>query len=183
MIFSDKESFPFNWIQADDKMQTLTESRKILALTTGGLKTLLAQEYGEEKVAYSGRKIARVWSELGWTFTSAMFYQAIRYAKRVVWLNKCLESEEQFWESLLRMQLESHGRKSFRKKNAPRKLKYYPKHRPKIHVWSGISKSGATRLVMFKGIMTATRYGDVLSASSTPFIQQTYQGWAQALPR
>lgn len=29
------------------------------------------------------------------SFTSAMFYQAIRDAKRIVWLSKCLESEEQ----------------------------------------------------------------------------------------
>ena len=55
------------------------------------------------------------------SFTSAMFYQAIRDAKRIVWLSKCLESEEQVWESLLWMQLESLWRKSFRKKIAPRK--------------------------------------------------------------
>jgi len=79
MIFRDKEPFP-----CGSKLiakRTLTEIRIILALTTGDLKRLLAEQFGEEKVTYSGRKIARAWSKLGWTFTSATFYQAIRNAK------------------------------------------------------------------------------------------------------
>ena len=93
-------------------------------------------------------------------------------------MNKCLEDEEQLSDVIFTdectVQLESHRRKSFRKKNAPRKLKYRHKHPPKIHVWGGISKRGATRLVMFQGIMTATKYGDILSASLVPFVQKTY---------
>ena len=38
-----------------------------------------------------------------------------------------------------------------------------------VHVWEGISKQGATQL-MFSGIMNATKYGDILSASLVPFI-------------
>ena len=51
---------------------------------------------------------------------------------------------------------------------------YRHKHPPKIHVWGGISKLGAIHLVMFGGIMNATRYGDILSASLVRFIWKTY---------
>ena len=46
------------------------------------------------------------------------------------------------------------------------------KHLPKIHIWGGISKGGATYLVMFTGIMNATKYGDILSASLHPFLRK-----------
>ena len=70
-------------------------------------------------------------------------------------------------------QLERHCRKCFRRKT-PRKLKYKHKQPPKIHVWVGIYKRGATHLVMFSGIMTATKYGDILSASLVPFVKNMY---------
>ena len=38
----------------------------------------------------------------------------------------------------------------------------------------GISKQGATQLVIVDGIMNATRYGDILKASLVPFIQKSY---------
>ena len=69
-----------------------------------------------------------------------------------------------------------HRRKSFRKKGQPRRLKYKHKHPLKIHVWAGISKQGATGIVMFDGILTATRYRDNLGVSSIPFIQMAYRG-------
>ena len=72
--------------------------------------------------------------------------------------------------------LEVHRKKSFRKRGQPRKLKYKHKHPLKIHVWAGISKQGATGIVMFNGILTATRYADILSASLIPFIQTAYSG-------
>ena len=45
---------------------------------------------------------------------------------------------------------------------------------PKLHVWGGISKCGATQLVIFDGIMNATRYEDILKASLVPFIRKSY---------
>ena len=53
------------------------------------------------------------------------------------------------------MQLEQHGRICFRKRFQPRILKQRPKHPVKLHIWGGISVKGATRLVMFTGIMDA----------------------------
>ena len=43
-----------------------------------------------------------------------------------------------------------------------------------IHVLAGISKREAISLVMFQGIITATRYEDILSTSLIPFLQKTY---------
>ena len=142
---------------------------------------LLAEKFGEDQVTYSERTISRVGNNLGWTFTTARYCQAIRDTnklKRVIWVNQQLEEEEQFREVIFTdectVQLESHRKKSFRKKNAPRKLKYRHKHPPKIHIWVSISKIGATCLVMFTGIMTATKYGDILTASLVPFLRKHY---------
>ena len=41
-------------------------------------------------------------------------------------------------------------------------------------VEAGISKKGATRHVMFQGIMTATKYGEILTASLIPFARKAY---------
>ena len=94
------------------------------------------------------------------------------------WVNLHLEEEEQFQDVIFTdectVQLECHRRKSFRKKNAPRKLKYCHKHPPKSHIWGGISKGGATCLVMFTGIINATKYGDILSASLHTFLRKHY---------
>ena len=68
-------------------------------LTAGDLKKLLVEKFGDKKVTYSERTIARAQTELGWSFTCARYCQAIRDAnkekKRVVWVNKWLEDEEQ----------------------------------------------------------------------------------------
>ena len=149
-------------------------------LTASDLKSKLSKEFGEQ-TTYSVRTIARARNDLGWTFTTARYCQAIRDAnklKRVEWVNRCLEDQEQFKDVIFTdectVQLECHRTKSFRKTGAPRKMKYRHKHPPKIHVWAGISKRGATKLIMFSGIMTATRYGDILSVSLVPFLEKAY---------
>ena len=107
---------------------------------------LLVKEFGEDKAVHSERTVARACNELGWTFTTARYCQGIRDAnkqKRVKWVNKCLENEEQFKDAIFTdectVQLECHRKKSFRKTDAPRKLKYRHKHPPKVQVWAGIS--------------------------------------------
>ena len=59
------------------------------------------------------------------------------------------------------VKLKCHRRKCFQKKKTPRKLKYKHKHPAKLHVslWGGISKQGAMQLVIFDGIMNATKCG------------------------
>ena len=51
--------------------------------------------------------------------------------------------------------IERHSRRCYHKKGEPRKLKAKPKHPLKIHVWGGISKKGATALVLFTGKLIA----------------------------
>ena len=67
--------------------------------TASEMKTLLSAKFGAENVTYSERTIERVRSELGWTFTTARYCQAIRDGNkelRVAWVNSCLETEEYF---------------------------------------------------------------------------------------
>ena len=150
-------------------------------LTASALKDVLTKKYGAENVPYEIRTIARRRNELGWTFTTARYCQAIRDAnkvKRLDWCKKRIDEKEAFKDVIFTdestFQLECHRRKCFRKKKMPRKLKYRHKHPPKVHVWAGISKNGATHIVMFSGIMNATKYGDILSASLVPFIHEKY---------
>ena len=56
----------------------------------------------------------------------------------------------------------------------PSKMVCRPKHPPKVHVWAGISAEGATAVVIFTGIMTTTRYTDILDAALLPFIEEHY---------
>ena len=72
------------------------------------------------------------------------------------------------------MQLEQYSRLCFRKHLQPRKLKQWPKHPTKFHIWGGISKRGATRVVMFTGIMNAVRLGQILEAGLLPFIREKF---------
>lgn len=49
-----------------------------------------------------------------------------------------------------------------------------PEHPPKVNVWAGISRQGATQVVIFTGILTATRYVDILEAGLLPFLELAY---------
>ena len=66
--------------------------------TAVDLKELLTAKLGAENVQYSERTISRIRSELGRTFTTARYCQAIRDSnkKRVTWVNKCLDNEKRF---------------------------------------------------------------------------------------
>ena len=53
-------------------------------------------------------------------------------------------------------------------------LKQRAKHPVKIHIWGGISTRGATKIVMFDGIMNAERLKKILEAGLLPFIEQKF---------
>ena len=72
------------------------------------------------------------------------------------------------------VQLEQHSRICFRKRLQPRLLKQRAKHPIKIHVWGGISLRGATKVIMFSGIMNAERLRVVLEAGLLPCIQEHF---------
>ena len=53
-------------------------------------------------------------------------------------------------------------------------LKPRPKHQTKVHIWGGISARGATRIVMFTGIMNAQRYTQILDKGLIPFLRKYF---------
>ena len=55
------------------------------------------------------------------------------------------------------VQLEQHSRLCFWKCLQPCTLKQRAKHLVKVHIWGGISKRGATDVIIFTGIMDAER--------------------------
>ena len=65
-------------------------------------------------------------------------------------------------------------RKSYHKKGEPRRYKPKPKHTVKVFVWGGISKKGATNVVIFTGIMDAECYTQILSAGLLPFVRSKF---------
>ena len=60
------------------------------------------------------------------------------------------------------VQLESHRKTCYHKIGQPSRLCGRPKHPAKVHVWGGISARGAAQVVIFTGIMNATRYTDTV---------------------
>ena len=67
-----------------------------------------------------------------------------------------------------------HSRLCFRKHHMPRLLKQRAKHPVKLHVWGGISKRGATNIIMFTGIMNAERLGRIFEAGLLPFVRDHF---------
>ena len=152
-------------------------------LTVSDLMEALQKKFWHEATKYSKRTLARARQDLGWIFSTARYCQAIREGnklRRLEWVSQRLSESETFDNVIFTdessIQLESHRRKSFRKRGQPRKMKYKYKHPLKVHVWGGISKRGATHIVIFGGIMTATRYADILSASLLPFLRKHFRG-------
>ena len=137
-------------------------------------------KFGADNVQYGERTIARIRNQLGLTYSTARYCQAIRDAnkqRRLDWCTKLIAEKEKFTDVIFTdkstFQLQCHRRKCFRKK-MPRKLKYKHKHPPKLHAWADISKRGATKSVLFTRIVTAIRYSDILSASIVPFLKEMY---------
>ena len=98
--------------------------------------------------------------------------------KRLFWCREQLRLKETFDDVIFTdestIQLDHHSRVCFRKRLQPRALKQRPKHPIKIHVWGGISKKGATRIIMFSGNMNAQRLKRILEAGLVPFINELF---------
>ena len=143
-------------------------------LTSRQLCALLTEKHPELSMSLSTVERAR--RELGWVVTAPKYCQLIREGnkvKRLEWCIKMLETNERFHDVVFTdessIQLETHRRRCYRRKTAPRKLKPRPKHPLKVHVWGGISKREPTNIVIFTGIMTATRYAQIVEAGLLPF--------------
>ena len=53
-------------------------------------------------------------------------------------------------------------------------MKQRAKHPIKLHIWGGISARGATKVVMFTGIMNAQRLSAIYEAGLLPFIEERF---------
>ena len=98
--------------------------------------------------------------------------------KRLIWCKQQLRAEEQFNDVVFTdestIQLEQHSRLCFRQQNQPRILKQRAKHPIKIHIWGGISKRGATNVIIFSGIMNAEYLAEIFQAGLLPFLRDRY---------
>ena len=148
-------------------------------LTTRDLTDLLRGKYPDLKVSQA--TVARQRSDLGWTKTSPRYCQLIRTVnmeKRMEWVKERINDKEQFDDVIFSdestIQVERNSRHCYHKKGQPRKLKPKPKHPLKVHVRAGISKRGATKIVIFKEKLIATKYTKILEESLLPFIKESY---------
>ena len=95
-----------------------------------------------------------------------------------MWCEEQLRCKEDFKNVIFAdestVPLEQHSRICFRKWLQPRNLKQRAKHPVKIHIWGGISARGATRVIMFSGIMNAERLAIILEAGLLPFITEKF---------
>ena len=98
--------------------------------------------------------------------------------KRLIWCREQLRANEKFDDVLFTdestVQLEQHSRLCFRKRRMPRLLKQRAKHLVKVHIWGGISKRGATSVVIFTGTMNAECLATVYEAGLLPFLRKRF---------
>ena len=116
---------------------------------------------------------------LGWTSCGTAYCQHVRprnREKRLLWAQEYLGTNfyDVIWTDETSVQLETHRQFSCRKKGQKSRYKPRPKHPVKVHVWAGISWSGATKACIFGGIMDADLYCQILDEYLVPFIQTVY---------
>jgi transposase len=149
-------------------------------LTSRQLFSALKEAYPTVEMSLSTVKRARRY--LGWTAKRTRYCQLIsdvNKEKRMEWcldrvISDDLDLEDVIWTDECSVQLESHRKITYHKQGEPSKMVSRPKHPPKVHVWAGISAKGATSVVIFTGVLIATRYTDILEAALKPFIVEHY---------
>ena len=124
--------------------------------------------------------IRRSRKEQGWTLQQTRYCQLIREAnkvKRLEFAQRVLDSGDTFENVIFSdecsISLQQFRRTCDRKVDEPAKRKPKPKHPLKVHVWAGISRSGATKICIFEGIMQADLYCSILEDTLIPFINET----------
>ena len=118
----------------------------------------------------------------GWVKTRPNYCQLVREKNRVDRLNFCLkvqETNDQFEDVVFTDEssvwMEQHGKLCFRKVGEPAKMKPTVKHPVKVHVWAGISKRGATEILIFSGIMKKEFFvEEILKNTLLPFLKAKF---------
>ena len=156
-----------------------TEMEKNDELTSPTLRQKIRNEFG---VDFSESKIKRLRKKLLWVQTGTKYCQLIKEAnrvKRLAFCLRCMENNEQFDDVIFTdecsVHMENHAKICFRRKWEQPKLKGRPKHPYKVHIWAGISKRGASKVLLFTGNMNARFYVDeILEKTLIPFIQSHF---------
>ena len=148
-------------------------------LTGRQLHELLLEIWPDLQISIS--TIKRVKRMLGWVCSRPKYCQLVRELnklRRVEWCTEQIAAQEDFGNVIFTdecsIQLDNHGRLCFRKRGSVRKIKPKPKHPVKVHVWAGISKHGATSIVIFTGIMNADKYCVILDTALKPFLANVF---------
>ena len=142
---------------------------------------LLFKLHDEEGLTASRSSVARARQRMGSTGRATRYCQLIREAnksKRVEFCQKLLDTHESFDDVVFTdesmIQLKPAHRKVYHKTGEPRRFRPTPKHPVKVYIWGGISKRGATNVVIFEGTMDGPRYTRILTAGLLPFVRRKF---------
>lgn len=127
--------------------------------------------------------LKRVRKKLGWKRSGPKYCQMVRETNRIARLafaEECSEAGETFDDVLFTDEstiwLEQHGKICFTKDGLPPKPKPKSKHPFKVHIWAGISKRGATPVLIFTGIMRKEFYvKEIMENVLLPFTQRVFR--------
>ena len=130
-------------------------------------------------ICVSASTVRRARKQQGWTLQWTAYCQLICDAnkvKRLEFAQRVLESGDTFnnviFSDECSISLQAYRRTCFRMVNEPTKWKLKPKHPIEVHVWGGISRSGATKICIFDGIVDADLFCSILETTLVPFISE-----------
>ena len=148
-------------------------------LTTHNLWVKLKENFPSLQLSLSTVRRAR--KDLGWVSTTPHYCQLIREAnkeKRLKWCKEMRDAKETFsdviWTDESSVEITQHSLKCYRRKGQPKTMKPRPKHPLKVHVWGGISSYGATPIIIFTGILVATKLTKIFETGLIPFVQKVF---------
>ena len=144
--------------------------------------TQLMEQVNEKfGVNFSLSKVKTIRKKLGWRSDATRYCQMIRAKNRPIRVEYAIgriRDKDQFNDALFSdectVQMDSHGKITFRRWWEPKKKKAKPKHPLKVHVWGAISRRGASQLAIFEGIMKAPFFAGKLLPVAQSFIQKKF---------
>ena len=145
-------------------------------------KTMKDEIYDVFGIRVSTSTVARARRNLGWVQKGTRYCQMIRTenkGKRLEWCQRRIEENETFDDVIFtdesRIELRDVARKSFRKVGQPLVRRKKGKHPYSLLVWAGISRRGATQILLFNGIMNSIWYQEeILKTQFLPFVNFVY---------
>ena len=131
---------------------------------------------------FSIQKVKILRKKLGWLGEKSRYCQLVREVnreKRLIFAQQCIQSKDQFdnviWSDECNVQLDWNGSITFHRWWEPCPQKGKPKHPFKVSVWAGISKRGASQILVFTGIMEKVYYSNsIIKDTLSPFIKVAF---------